>query len=387
MMMEENTSVRVLVTAPLGVSGVTNLMIDIQKHMNRSRLNFDYLVYHDRKAACEDLVYALGSRKLTASADQIRFRPFRRLVRMRIIRKLCRENQVKILHYNADNPADLTNIIAARLGGVKYVTVHCHSTGYGKAGTGVKITSVLLKPFFPLFCDKLMACSELAARFILPRYAIRGNRFELLPNGIDLNRYAFDPVTREEVRKQLGVEGRFVVGHVGRISAEKNHAFLLEVFSRVVLAAPDAVLILFGTGPLAEEMKKKAADMGLSESVIFYGVTDDMPRMWQAIDVFPLPSFYEGLPVSAIEAQAAGVPCVFSENVTREADVVGGAAFLPLGDADKWARAILAQRGRERQSGADKLLEAHYDIRQTADRLFDLYTGIGEWARSGGRRP
>ena len=383
--MNKDEPIRVLVTAPLGVSGVTNLMIDIQKHIDRSRLNFDYLVYHDMKTACEDQVYALGSRKITASADHVRFRPFRRLVRMRIIRRLCRDNRVKLLHYNADNPADLTNIIAARLGGVKYVTLHSHNAAYGDVGRGEKLTGFLLRPLIPLFCDHLIGCSELAAGFMFPKSVLRNRKYEILPNGIELEKYAYAPAVRAEVRKRLGAEDRFIIGHVGRFFWQKNHAFLIDVFARVCREEPKAVLHLFGVGPLMEEIRQKVNAMGLAGRVVFFGNSDRMDQMLQAMDVFAMPSLHEGLPVSAIEAQAAGVPCVFSENVTREADVVGGAAFLPLGDADQWARAILALRGRERQSGADKLRAAHYDIRQTADRIFDLYTGIGEWAR--GRRP
>lgn len=381
-MVEENTPVRVLVTAPLGVSGVTNLMIDIQKHIDRSRLNFDYLVYHDKKTACEDQVYALGSRKLTASADHIRFRPLRRLVRMRVIRKLCRENQVRILHYNADNPADLTNIIAARLGGVKYVTLHSHNAAYGDVGRGEKLTGFLLKPLIPLFCDSLIGCSELAAGFMFPKTVLRKKKYEILPNGIELERYAYDPAVRAEARKRMGVEERFIIGHVGRFFWQKNHAFLIDVFARVCRNEPRALLYLFGVGPLMEEIRQKVDAMNLSDQVVFFGNSDQMDQMLQVVDVFAMPSLHEGLPVSAIEAQAAGVPCVFSENVTREADVTGGAAFLPLGDADEWARVILALRSGERKSGTEKLRAARYDIRQTAEKIFEMYVGIGEQNRS-----
>lgn len=130
--MQEKEPVRVLVTAPLGVGGVTNMMINIQSHLDRSKVNFDYLVFHDRKEALEDKVASMGSRKLIASVDHISVRPLRRLLRINEIRKVCKENKIQILHYNADSAADVTNILGAKLGGVKYVTIHSHNAGFGK---------------------------------------------------------------------------------------------------------------------------------------------------------------------------------------------------------------------------------------------------------------
>ena len=111
-------------TSPLGVGGVTNMMIHIQEHLDRSKINFDYLVFHDRHEPMEDKVLSLGSKKYVASADNVKFRPFRRIWRINEIRKVCKRNHIKILHYNADCAADMTNIIGAKLGGVQYITIH-----------------------------------------------------------------------------------------------------------------------------------------------------------------------------------------------------------------------------------------------------------------------
>ena len=155
--MQENEPVRVLVTAPLGVGGVTNMMINIQSHLDRSKVNFDYLVFHDRKEALEDKVASMGSRKLIASVDHISVRPLRRLLRINEIRKVCKENKIQILHYNADSAADVTNILGAKLGGVKYVTIHSHNAGFGTAGKGVRMVSKLLQPFIPALCNNYWA--------------------------------------------------------------------------------------------------------------------------------------------------------------------------------------------------------------------------------------
>lgn len=371
--------VRVLVTAPLGVGGITNMMINIQSHMDRTKVNFDYLVFHDRKEPCEDIVIGMGSRKLTASVDRIKIKPLRRLLRLGKIRKVCKENHIQIMHYNADSPADLMNIIAAKMGGVKYVTIHSHNAGFGTAGRGIRTISKFSKPFIPLVCDKFYGCSDLAARFLFPRTIIASGNYKVLPNGIELEKYDFNQKNREEIRERMGIQDKFVIGHAGRFSDQKNHTFLLDIFKEVYEQDSSTVLLLFGVGELMEPMKKKAMQLGISGAVIFYGASDEMYKMWQAMDVFVMPSLHEGMPVTGIEAQASGLPCIFSDTITKEVGITENAEFLSLKESPKlWAERILRCRGRQRKSCKSILLKAGYDIRQTADIVERLYLDVHE---------
>lgn len=371
----EDRVVRVVVTAPLGVGGVTNMMINIQSHIDRSKMNFDYLVYHDRKEPLEEKVLDMGSKKLVASVDNIPVRPLRRLLRINKIREVCKKNHVKILHYNADSAADMTNIIGAKLGGVKYITIHSHNAGFGTAGIGVKLASVLLKPLIPLVCDKYWACSDLAARFLFPKSVIKAGNYEVIPNGIELNKYAYNSDVRKVMRKRLGVEDKFVIGNVGRFSAQKNHTFLIDIFNKVQQRNSNTVLLLFGVGELMEMIKTKVRDLGIEDKVIFYGVSNEMEKMWQAMDVFVMPSLHEGLPVTGVEAQASGLPCVFADTITKEIGLTDNCQFLSLNDSEeRWIETILSYRDLERKSGVQALLKARYDIQQTADRVAELYT-------------
>ncbi len=372
--MEDKKPVRVLVVAPLGVGGVTNMMISIQKHIDRGKINFDYLVFHDRKEPCEDIVIAMGSRKLVASVDHIRIKPLRRILRMGEIRRVCRKNNIRILHYNADNPADLMNIIAAKMGGVKYVTAHSHNAGYGRSGIGTFILGTISKPFFPMFCNSYYGCSDLAAKFLFPKSIILNDKYTVLPNGIKLEKYKYNPEIRNDVRKTLGLQNKFVIGHVGRFSDQKNHTFLLDIYQKIYEKDKNTVLLLFGVGELMEPMKRKTLQLGIENAVIFYGASNEMNKMWQAIDVFVMPSLHEGLPVTGIEAQASGLPCVFADTITREVDVTGKSEFLSLNDSPEiWADHVLKHKSDIRESGAAALKEAHYDIQQTADRVSELY--------------
>lgn len=373
----EDRAVRVVVTAPLGVGGVTNMMINIQSHMDRTKVNFDYLVYHDRKEPLEGRIFAMGSKKLIASVDNVSIRPLRRILRINEIRKICKKNNVKILHYNADSAADMTNIIGAKLGGVKYITIHSHNAGFGKVGIGIKLVSALLKPLIPLMCDNYWACSDLAARFLFPKSIIKGKKYTVLPNGIELDKYDFNPAVRNAMRKRLHLDGKYVVGHAGRFTDQKNHSFLLDVFKKIHDNNSNTVLLLFGVGELMESMKQKAAKLGIEDAVIFYGASDEMPKMWQVMDVFVMPSLHEGLPVTGIEAQACGLPCVFADTITREVDVTGKSEFLSLNDSPEiWADHVLKHESDIRESGVTVLREAHYDIQQTTDMVSELYLNV-----------
>lgn len=370
----EDRAVRVVVTAPLGVGGVTNMMINIQSHIDRSKVNFDYLVYHDRKEPLEEKVFDMGSKKLVASVDNVPVRPLRRLLRINEIRKVCKKNHVKILHYNADSAADMTNIIGAKLGGVKYITIHSHNAGFGTAGIGIKLASALLKPLIPLICDNYWACSDLAARFLFPNSIIKAGNYEVIPNGIELNKYAYNSDARRSTRKRLGVEGKYVIGHVGRFSSQKNHSFLIDIFNRIQQKDSNTVLLLFGVGELTEAMKTKVINLGIEDKVIFYGASNEMERMFQAMDVFVMPSLHEGLPVTGVEAQASGLPCVFADTITKEIGLTDNCQFLSLNDPEeRWIETILSYKYSERRSGVQALLKAHYDIQQTADRVAELY--------------
>lgn len=372
--MEGKGPIRILVVAPLGVGGVTNMMINIQKRIDRSKINFDYMVFHDRKEPCEDTVIALGSRKLVASVDNIKIRPLRRILRLIEIYRVCRYNKIQILHYNADSPADLMNIIAAKIGGVKYVTIHSHNAGFGTAGIGIRTLSKIFKPLIPVFCDTFYGCSDLAAKFLFPRSVINKKSYSVLPNGIELDKYDYNTRIREITRKELGLQNRFVIGHAGRFTDQKNHSFLLDIFKKVYEKDKTSTLLLFGVGELLDSMKEKAKRLCIDKAVIFYGVSNKMCNMWQAMDIFVMPSLHEGLPVTGIEAQASGLTCVFSDTITREVNITGQSEFLSLGDSPEvWADHILRHKEDHRKSGVPALKKANYDIQKTADIISNLY--------------
>lgn len=377
--MNSKETMRILVTAPLGVGGVTNMMISIQKHMEREKLNFDYLSFHNQKEPREDEVLALGSRKLVAAADEISNRFLRTFFRLNRIRKVCKKNRVQVLHFNADNPVALIYILAARAGGVKYITMHSHNASYGNSGKILKIVGGILKPLIPLGCNYYVGCSDLAAKFLFPRSIINSRNYEVWKNGIDLEKYDYNPLVRDTMRTYLGLGGKFVIGHAGRFCAQKNHTFLLDIFREIYTRETNAVLLLFGVGELMESIKEKAIKLGIIDRVIFYGVSNEMEKMWQVMDVFLMPSLHEGLPVTGIEAQASGLPCVLADSITKEVNITGNCEFISLSTPPAvWAKQVLTYKEYIRTSGRKLLEEADYDVQKTADKVAAFYMKIGE---------
>ena len=157
-----------------------------------------------------------------------------------------------------------------------------------------------------------------------------------------MKKFDYNEAVRREIRKKLNLEGKYVVGHAGRFSDQKNHSFLLDIFQAVHRKNPNTVLLLFGVGELQEAMKNKARTLGIEDAVIFYGASNEMNKMWQAMDVFVMPSLYEGLPVTGVEAQASGLPCIFSDTITKEVGLTDKTEFLSLNESPKtWAEHAL----------------------------------------------
>lgn len=373
----EDKAVRVLVTAPLGVGGITNMMINIQSHMDRSKVNFDYLVFHDRKEPLEDKVTAMGSRKLVASADNVPIKALRRIFRINEIRKVCKKNNVKILHYNADSPMDITNIIGAKLGGVKYVTIHSHNSGFLYAKGFTKLTGRIFQFSMLKLCNYYLGCSNRAAKALFSKKIVDKKIYSVLPNAIDLDKFDYNPSIRNKIRCKLGISGNFVLGHAGRFSQVKNHQFLVDIFYELHQREPNSILLLFGVGELMDTIKEKVKTLGLSDAVIFYGATDEMHNMWQAIDVFCMPSYNEGMPVTGIEAQVSGLPCIFSEGITREVGITKNTEFISLKKTPNyWAERILHYQGLKRSSCKEIFIKAGYDINQVAEKVEKLYLKV-----------
>ncbi|MCL2810855.1 MAG: glycosyltransferase [Clostridia bacterium] len=216
----------------------------------------------------------------------------------------------------------------------------------------------------------LFACSELAGH-----YAFAKSPFKVYRNAIDVSKYRFDPDIREIVRSELSLHGKFVVGHVGRFNSVKNHIFLLEVFHHVIKKNPNSILVLIGTGPLTKKIAERINVMKMTSQVLMLGARSDVERLYQGMDVFVLPSLFEGFPVVAVEAQAAGLMTICATNITNEVQLTDLCHEFPLSKAtEAWAEYILLNAGSYvRQEKVKEIARAGYDSKQATLDLQKKY--------------
>lgn len=274
------------------------------------------------------------------------------------------------VHVHASHLANMFPLMAAmRRAGCKHIVLHSHNSG--EASLLNRVLHYSFRAALPIVRpETFIACSEVAGKWMF------GSRdFETIPNGVPFEKYRFSEDIRSEVRAELGIDGDApVIMEAARFSQEKNHGFLLRMFEHVLAIRPQAVLLLCGRGELLDDMKALAAELGISASILFLGVRDDVPSLLSAADCFVLPSIYEGLPVSAIEAQANGIPLLLSDGVSSEAIMSSKTKALPLGEGiEVWAREVVALVERRSEKAVYAPCFADFDSARAAKTLLDLY--------------
>jgi glycosyltransferase involved in cell wall biosynthesis len=221
--------------------------------------------------------------------------------------------------------------------------------------------------------NRYFACSQKAGEWLFGRNRLATHPLTVLNNAVNVDEFTYDESARTAVRDEIGAGSRLVLGHIGRFNKQKNHSFLLDIFHEVHKKHPDSMLVMAGDGNLRPALEKKVDQLGLSSAVKFLGIRGDIARLMQGMDLFLFPSLFEGLPVVLIEAQAAGLTCVVSDAITREADVTGRITFLPLRQSPGvWADQILAS-SVEHLHTAELLRQNGYDTHSMAHWLRDYY--------------
>ena len=281
---------------------------------------------------------------------------------------ILRAGGYDVLHAHGNSCTLATELAAAKRAGVRVRIAHSHNTGCTHT-----LLHRLLRPLFEGSVTCRIACGRAAGQWLF-----RDKPFTVLTNAVDTGRFAFSPADRARVRAAYGWEDALIVGHTGSFLPRKNHAFLLDAFAALAEREPSARLLLVGDGQLMPQVRRTLEERGLSCRAVLAGATDEVPPLLSAMDVFVLPSLAEGLPVSLIEAQAAGLPCIAADTVTAESDLTGSVRFLPLSaGAEAWAGAILSAAKTDRAESAAaagaRIQGAGYDITQNGAALLALY--------------
>ena len=375
--MKEPTRVlQVLGTTNLG--GAESRVMDLYRHMDRQRLQFDFAIHGDKPGFFDKEIEELGGTIYRLP----RFKVYNLLAYRKAWKQFFKEHPgYAAVHGHMTSTAAIYLPIAKKSGTARTIA-HARSAGTD-AGLKGTLTRFLRRNLWKK-TDYCFACSGLAGLAVYGPKAQEKGLVRVIPNAITLEKYAYSPAVRERMRDQLKVTDKLVIGHVGRFHAAKNHGFLLEVFAQIRQFRQDAVLILLGEGPGMEAAKQKAAQLGIGSDVYFLGKKENVADYYQAMDALVFPSLYEGMPGTVLEAQAAGLLCLISDTITPEAGVTGQVEYKSLNESAKdWAEKILEQikeQNGSRKSRLDALKKAGFDVSDQAVKMMDFYEkGVPLW--------
>ena len=360
--------IRVLqVFAALDSGGVSNFVMNLYREIDTEKIQFDFAVTAGEKSLYDDEALSRGGRifyfdqakKLT---DELR----------RVLRE---EGPFQVVHSHVFFYSGLV-LAEAKKARVPVRIAHAHNAHTGESRSVPRIAYERgMQMLIRANATHMLGCSEKACRYVFGDQIMKDPRAAVMPDGIDCDRFAFNPEVREQVRKEYGLDGKFVVGHVGHFNPAKNHEKILSVFAEVCRRRGDAALLLVGDGELEQDVRNRSAELGLTDKVVFAGAHKDVERFYQAMDVFLFPSQYEGFGMAMIEAQASGLACVASDVVPEETCVSGKVEFYSLTASDsEWAEMVtsITEDCRLRENAIEKIAN-YFDIRLTTAKMASIY--------------
>lgn len=364
--------IRILhVIGQMNRGGAESMIMNIYRKIDRTKVQFDFVVHTDAICEFDNEIKSLGGKIYNCP----RFKGTNIVSYVKFWNEFFKEyKEYKIIHGHIGSSASIYLKIAKKNG--LFTIAHSHSDGFD---TGIKGTMYRVFSYPTRFvADYFFACSQKAG---ISRY---GNRvvnnkstFSILKNAIDVNQYTFSEEIREKKRKELGLIDKFVIGHVGRFDKAKNQEYLVEIFKVISQRNKDAVLLLIGYGKLKSYLIEKVKNYGLEERVIFTGVRSDVNELLQAMDVFVFPSIYEGLPVTVIEAQAAGLPCLISDTITDEVCITPLVNKLSINQNPKiWTKNINLFQGHKHEDFSENIKKIGYDVNTSALFLQNFYLDV-----------
>ena len=354
--------------ATMDAGGVERLLYDYYNNLDDGGIAFDFVIFdREKEGIFEQPLKEKGCRIHCVP----RLKGFG-LSYIRALWKIFREGKYQVVHAHRGSRSFFV-LLLAWAAGVPVRIAHSHLAFEPDANIIKRLKTEVFKRLSRLFATDLFACGDDAARFMWGTSDPR--KVRKMTNAIDTKRFHQALSSRNEVRQMLGISDKFVLGTVARIDPQKNPMYLMKIAEVVKKSGKSAVLLVVGTGSMEQSVRKQAREMGIEDFVHFLGVRSDIPELLAAMDLFLLPSLFEGLPVTLIETQASGLPALVSDRVTREMDKVGLIRFLPLDDnVSCWLDAIMeAKNNEDRFSYAQKVLDAGYDISDRAHKLKEFY--------------
>ena len=368
--------IRILhVLGGVGLGGAESRIMDIYRHIDKEKVQFDFLIHQTKKGYYEEEIESLGGRIYRVP----RFKLYNILTYRKALREFFNANRrfANSIHGFEFVCGHMTSTAAiylpiAKKCGVPVTIAHARSAGVDKGVKGV-ITRLLRRPLRKK-CDYMFSCSMLAAESVFGKNNAKNGRVTIVPNAIDAKLFIYDEEVRTRMRQKLSLEDKFVIGHVGRFHYAKNHEYLLAVFQKIAKQKENACLLLLGEGERMEEMKEKAAALGIADKVLFAGNQKEVWDYYQAMDFFLFPSRFEGLPGTVVEAQSAGLRCLISDTIAEEVKITElVTAYSIEEEPEKWAEYVLTHDKYDRENRYEQIAAAGFDVKAQAKWYEQFY--------------
>jgi len=347
-------------------SGIMGVIMNYYRHIDHEKVQFDFLYFIENEITYKNEINKLGGKFYFLARPSVKnYIKYKNFFKEN-------ENKYKAVHLH-EVYLNLFVLPIAKKYGIKYLITHSHNTKFSDKKLSAIRNRMLCIPIKKQ-ANMYFACSKAAGATLYGQKYVDSGKVIIINNAIDIDRFRFRPDVRTNMRRELQINDMFVVGHIGRFAEQKNHSFLLEIFFEIRKRKANSILMLVGDGPLFEDIKNKAKKLGIKDSVMFLGRKSNVEDYLQAMDVFVLPSLFEGSPVAGVEAQASGLPCFFSNSITNEIDIINSTFASISIEAKKWAELILEYTTNfTRTDTYDYIESANFNIKKEADKLFNYY--------------
>lgn len=344
-------------------AGLETMLMNYYRNIDRTKIQFDFLTHRPEKGDYDDEIISMGGKVYYAP----RLYPRNYLKYFKWMKKFFKEHpEYKIIHSHIDTMSAFP-LLAAKLNNIPIRIAHSHTS---KLDRDLKLPiKYLAKLIIPYVANRYFACGEVAGEFLY------GNKkFEIIRNAIDLEKYKFDEKIREKKRREIGLKDEFVVGHVGRYCYIKNQIFIIEIFNELLKENPNSKLLLIGNGPDEKLLRDKVNDLKINNNVIFLINRSDVNELYQVMDVFIMPSLFEGVPLVAIEAQASGLRCILSNKIPNEVKFEENVIFISLDASIKiWCKELLKIKENKFKRELIDFEKSIYNIKKAKIKLENLY--------------
>lgn len=352
----------------LKLGGSESFVMNLYGNIDRSRIQFDFVKHTTDEEDYDNTIKAMGGKIYNcprfSAASAIQYAKWWEVF-------FEEHPEYTVVHCHVRSTAIIIIQKAHKYG--KYIISHSHSTSNG-TGLSASIKDLMQLPIRN-HADYMLACSQEAGEWLFGKKATKGSNFVVIKNAIDVQRFCYNESVRCSLRRQLGLNDCFVIGHVGRFIPAKNHSFLVDLFPCILNKEPNARMLLVGQGETLDDIKKEVEFKGLSDKIIFAGSKPNVEDYYQAMDAFVFPSIWEGLGISLVEAQTSGLPCIVSERIPVIADI-GAGLFSTVKLTDKkemWVDKILLSKTNQRKDRSEYTIESGYDIQANAKFMENFY--------------